>query len=177
MAHPSRAIGLLALALTLASLTRCASGGASEGSGGSGGSSINLGGEGGALDGEVSCTDDSRVDTYTANLVRPGARSVLSFDLVSSEPAPPARGRNTFELRVTDADGASVAGELGVELDMPDHGHGTSVVPVVTFDDAAGVYTITPLYLFMPGVWRIELELSVDGDALDRAEYFFCIEG
>ncbi|HTQ05039.1 MAG TPA: FixH family protein [Polyangiaceae bacterium] len=139
-----------------------------------------LGGEGGSFSGTVSCADDPRVDTYTAKLVKPGDKGVLSFELTESDPAPPAKGANTWTLTITDADGNAMNGTLAVDLFMPDHGHGTSVPPVVSFDDAAGTYTVKPVYLFMPGVWRITLDYfaePTDKKPLDEAIFYFCVEG
>src|SRR5262245_35772679 len=51
------------------------------------------GGGGGTIDTDdsvESCTDDPRVDTYTANLKKAGMGSVLTFTLIQSDPAPPA---------------------------------------------------------------------------------------
>lgn len=145
---------------------------------GSGGSSVGDDSFGGA---SVSCVDDPRIDTYTANLEKPGARGVLTFELVSSEPAPPAKGSNTFELLVSDADGMPLSGNLGVDLLMPDHGHGTQVPPVVTFDRGSSSYDVEPVYLFMPGVWRIEVDYygdaPLDTEPVDHATFFFCVEG
>jgi hypothetical protein len=132
-------------------------------------------------DDTVSCADDPRVDTYTANMEKPGELGQLSFRFSGLEPAPPAKGNNTFHVHVTDATGAAMTGGLSVSLVMPDHGHGTSVKPVVTLDPSGSGYTITPLYLFMAGVWRLEFD-AYAGDVgstpvLDRAIVNFCIEG
>src|SRR5690349_4423549 len=165
MLRISRTVAMLATAMGAASLTHCSSDDSPDGAAGAA-----TGGEGG-VEGDVSCVGDSRVDTYTAKLEKPGTRGVLSFELTSSEPAPPAKGSNTFELYVLDADGVPVEGELGIALDMPDHGHGTSVTPVVSFAAASGLYTITPVYLFMPGVWRVALDFTADGDVSDHTEF------
>jgi hypothetical protein len=159
----------IASVLTAVSLTHC--------TGDDGGEhGPNHGGEGGYA-GDVSCVDDERVDTYTAKLLKPGTRGVLSFELTSSEPAPPAKGSNAFSVRILDEDGAALEGELGIALDMPDHGHGTSVTPVVSFDPPSGIFTLAPVHLFMPGVWRVELDFRVEGSEVDRAVFHFCIEG
>jgi len=131
--------------------------------------------------GTVSCTLDSRVATYTANLDRMGEQHVLKFTLVESNPAPPSRGVNVMKLKIAQADGTAVTGELLAKLNMPDHGHPTTVQPVITFDAATATYTIDPAYLFMPGVWRIEFDAySASADAgapLDTGIYYFCVEG
>lgn len=173
-------VAALALAGGAAGLVGCGGGGGSGGGSGGAGASSPLG-EGGALSGEVSCATDPRVDTYTAKLQKPGTSGALTFELTSSEPAPPAKGKNVFEVSVTDADGATPSGELGVDLYMPDHGHGTSVTPVITTDPATGTFTVDPVYLFMPGVWRVTLSFYADdatsGPAVDQAKFYFCIQG
>ncbi len=137
--------------------------------------------EGDPADGTVSCEQDPRLDAYAGQLDKAGERGLLFFHFSDLEPAPPAKGSNTFHVRVSDAAGAPMQGALEVDLRMPDHGHGTSVEPVVSFDDALGRYTITPLFLFMPGVWRIEFDAysSADADApeIDRVALHFCVEG
>ncbi len=143
------------------------------------GGSAAAGGTGG-LTGDVSCAADPRVDAYAPGLTKPGGAGVLTFELSSSQPSPPAKGQNTFEVSVRDGDGEPLTGALGIELFMPDHGHGTTVTPVVSFDESSQRFTIAPVYLFMAGVWRVELALSAsDADAvpIDSAEFFFCIEG
>jgi hypothetical protein len=130
--------------------------------------------------GEVSCTSDPRVDTYTANLTRAGERGTLIFRLNSSDPVPPAKGPNTFVVSVLDGDGQAVSADLRIALLMPDHGHGTQVPATVTYDESSGTYSIAPVYLFMAGVWRVELGLYSDTDQtkpVDTAVFFFCIEG
>src|SRR5207253_1721941 len=52
---------------------------------------------------------------------------------------------------------------------------GTSVVPQIT-PAGDGTYAITPLYLFMAGLW--ETTINVDaGAGKDVAVFSFCIEG
>jgi hypothetical protein len=142
------------------------------------------GGAAGSMDTDgmvVKCTGDPRVDTYTANLKKAGQQNVLTFTLVESKPAPPVRGTNVMKLKVTKADNTAVTGDLQAKLWMPDHGHGTSVQPVITLDPATSTYNIDPAYLFMPGVWMLQFsafEGSADGGVpLDIGAFFFCIEG
>jgi hypothetical protein len=160
---------IIASVLTAVSLTHCTGDGGAE-------HPPNHGGEGGH-EGDVSCVDDERVDTYTAKLQKPGTRGVLTFELTASEPAPPAKGSNAFSVRILDEEGAALEGELGIALDMPDHGHGTSVTPVVSFDPPTFVFTLAPVHLFMPGVWRVALDFRVEGSEVDRVVFHFCVEG
>jgi hypothetical protein len=131
--------------------------------------------------GDVKCTDDPRVDTYTEDLDRMGQQHVLKFTLVASDPAPPSRGINVMKLKIAQNDGTAIGGALLAKVSMPDHGHPTTVQPVITFDAASATYTINPAYLFMPGVWRIEFDAyagSADAGApLDTGIYYYCVEG
>jgi len=173
--------------LVLLALAGCGNGGATTGATGanSTGSEAGISDDAAvsddALIGQVSCEDDPRVDHYVANLKKPGQKGVYTFQLSQSDPAPPSKGSNKFVLSITDADGMAVGGALHVSLKMPDHGHGTSVMPVVTFDSATKSYTVDPLYLFMSGVWRIQFDAYAgDPDAgppTDTAAFLFCIEG
>ena len=124
----------------------------------------------------VTCQNDPRVDPYTANLTKPGSGKAFQFVLVSGDPAPPAKGNNTWQLSITDPSGAPVDGAtIDVKPFMPEHGHGTSVTPTVTAA-GGGKYTVTPLYLFMPGLWQVTIT-ATKGSTSDRAVFSFCIEG
>lgn len=173
---PSGAGVLVLVSLFLAGLGGCSDDPAPAGE------SDEFMGEDGELlpEGTVACSEDPRLDDYVA-LDKHGELGVLSFRLSAVEPAPPAKGNNSFQLAIHDATGAPIEGDLHVDLKMPDHGHGTSVKPVIGFDPQTEQYTVSPLYLFMPGVWRIQLE-AYSGSAagappLDRTALYFCIQG
>jgi hypothetical protein len=124
----------------------------------------------------ISCSTDVRAQVYTANMVQMGAAGTFKFVLVQADPSPPSKGTNVWSLRVTDASQNAVSGAtIDVVPFMPDHGHGTSVTPVVT-PAADGGYTISSLYLFMPGIWRVTINVE-SGAVKDSAMFFFCIEG
>jgi hypothetical protein len=130
----------------------------------------------------VSCEADPRLDSYAGELDKSGQLGVLSFRFFDLAPSPPAKGNNTFHVQVSDAAGDLMQGDLRVDLRMPDHGHGTSVEPAISLDPALGTYTVTPLYLFMPGVWRLEFEAfagaSMPGESMiDSVVLHFCVEG
>lgn len=126
-------------------------------------------------EGSVDCSSDPRLGDYVG-VDTMGELGVLAFRLEQVAPAPPARGINTFQLNIQDINGAPMLGELRVDPRMPDHGHGTSIRPRVMASDN-GQYTIEQLYLFMAGVWSIQLEARTEGTMLDRKALFFCIEG
>jgi hypothetical protein len=131
--------------------------------------------------GSVSCSADPRLDAYSGELDKAGELGVLSFRFFDLDPAPPAKGLNTFHVEVTGAGDDIMPGQLRVGSTMPDHGHGTSVEPIIGADAAPGTYTVRQVFLFMPGVWRLEFEAldapGEDAAMLDSVALHFCVEG
>ena len=122
----------------------------------------------------VDCTNDTRVSVYTQNLTVNSASAAMKFVLVSSNPAPPAKGTDTWALRVTDAAGQPLSGlSLSVVPFMPDHGHFSPVTPQVT-PNGGGNYMVTNIYFFMPGVWKTTF---TSASPSDTAVFLFCIPG
>lgn len=80
----------------------------------------------------------------------------------SAPEAQPTRGVNTLQMVVTRAgDGGPAIGlQLDVVLWMPAMGHGASVKPSVHAEVAPGVFTVTNVNLFMPGLWEIRTTLG-----------------
>lgn len=123
------------------------------------------------------CLNDPRVTPYAAGMQTMSSSGELRFQLVQSDPAPPIRGTNSWTMKVFNGAGTSIDGlALKATTFMPDHGHGSSIVPEVTALPAGG-YSVANLYLFMPGVWRITLATTTDGGLSDSAQFLFCIEG
>jgi hypothetical protein len=124
---------------------------------------------------QVSCVGDARVDHYAVNLQKVTAQGTR-VTLQSSDPGPPVKGSNTWTIAITDAASAAVEGAtVNVTPFMPDHGHGTSAKPVVTAQPG-GIYSASPVYLFMPGVWRVSVSVKI-GDITEVVSFYFCIEG
>jgi hypothetical protein len=122
----------------------------------------------------VNCTNDPRVAAYAPNLTVNSTGGGMEFVLVSSDPAPPAKGTDTWALRVTNMSGQPMSGlSLSAVLFMPDHGHFSPVTPQIT-SNGGGNYTATNLYFFMPGVWRITFSSASPSDT---AVFQFCIPG
>lgn len=122
------------------------------------------------------CDSETRDDPYGAGLTKIGANG-YSVVLVSSTPAPPQKGNNTWVVQVRHPDPIDGL-HLRVVPFMPDHGHGTAVVPVIT-PGANGTYTAAPVNLFMTGFWstRIDLLDAANGDAeLDHVAFLFCVQ-
>jgi hypothetical protein len=122
----------------------------------------------------VNCQTDSRVMTYAPNVTATAA-SGMKYVLVQSDPAPPARGTDTWNLRVTDAAGtAQPSLSLQIKTLMPDHGHGSSVTPTIS-NQGSGNYQVQNLFLFMPGVWKITFAPATA--PTDTADFWFCVPG
>jgi len=171
-----RCSALVLLTIVAVSGVGC-SGGAQEDEGRGQGPSADS--SGGAPAGEISCGEDPRVDSKPLPLRRDGDRESVEFELLETEPAPPARGDNRLRLRLTSAGGEPLLdAAIRAVPTMPDHGHGTPIKPEVSAVDELGTYDIEPLNLFMPGVWRISFEVANESEsALDSAAFWFCIAG
>jgi YtkA-like len=124
--------------------------------------------------GESDCEVEIRDDDFSVGLSKAGTLATATF--VSADPAPPIRGDNTWVLRFDDSDGAPLDGlEIEVTPTMPDHGHGTPVVAVVTPTGDAGEYSVTPVNMFMAGYWEIAFDLKW-GEQQDSLTFGFCVE-
>jgi hypothetical protein len=122
----------------------------------------------------TTCADDPLAETYMPGTKKTGSAGVLNFELTASEPGPPIKGNNTWTVKVTDAsDNAIKDAELIATPFMPRHGHGTQVDPTVT--QTGDGYTITPLYLYMRGVWQVTIDAKV-GTKHDSAVFSYCID-
>jgi hypothetical protein len=118
--------------------------------------------------------------------VKPGEQGKYTFTLVQGVPAPPDLDGNVWTVKIVDATGASPAlAQVGVSPFMPQMGHGSDQTPTVAAG-AGGTFTLSDIYLFMPGLWTITLsvnEIAADGGttvgkapvAIDEAVYTFCI--
>lgn len=124
---------------------------------------------------EVDCDNEPRADTYTAGMSKVGENG-LEFVLVEAAPTPPDRGDNDWTIQVLDAAAPMDGLILDVVPFMPDHGHGTPVIAEVTAAAESGTYDVTPVNLWMPGLWEVSVSASDDSDLLDTAVFSFCID-
>lgn len=124
----------------------------------------------------IGCAANPLAQTWAPNLTRAGELGALQFVLVDATPAPPLRGDNTWKVKLLTAAGAAVSGATVEAVPfMPEHGHGTSVEAVATAN-ADGTFTVAPLNLFMPGLWRVTLTAKA-GTVTDTASFHFCVAG
>src|SRR5258705_7078194 len=108
-------------------------------------------------DAAIGCLNDPRAQIYTANMQQKGYGNLLTFVLTEADPAPPAKGINTWTVKLLDgAANVVTGGTVTASPFMPDHGHGSSVVPETT--PTGDGYTVAPLYFFMPGLWQVTLQ-------------------
>ena len=153
--------------------------GGTGGSGGSGGSGMTGGsGGGGNPDSSTSCAIMTNVDTYVANMAKPGKSKIMSFQLVQSDPGPPVKGKNIWKVKITDAAGMPVSKGLAVRVWMPGHGHDSPSAAGISYDAATSQFTLNPVNMStMGGTWRVTLTVNDDtGVPIDAADFDFCVD-
>ena len=125
------------------------------------------------------CSADPRADTFVVGLDKHGVSGNLDFVLQSANPAPPARGDNTWIIEVNAmAQGVVGSPMTGVDMAvtpfMPDHGHGTPIPVGVTAMPTAGQYELTPINMWMPGYWETTIQAQA-GSVSDQVVFKFCV--
>jgi len=125
------------------------------------------------------CATETRADTFVVGLEKQGSKGNFAFKLMSSTPAPPSRGNNTWIVEV-DALSAGIAGApisgavMSAVPFMPDHGHGSALAVNITTTATPGQYQLDPVNLWMPGYWETTVTAS-QGGMTDAAIFKFCI--
>lgn len=122
------------------------------------------------------CAAETTDDEFVVGLAKVGESQRYEFKLMAADPAPPSRGDNawTLQLSTMAAPATPVAGAtLTVTPFMPAHEHGSGKTVEVTPLTEAGQYRLSPVNLWMPGVW--ETTIRVTGAEPDRAVFRFCI--
>ena len=100
----------------------------------------------------------------------------LTFTLVSEPSMMPLNALFSLTVNVSDSAGAAVDGTLTFDATMPDHGHGMNVGPTVS-SPATGEYLIEGINLHMPGTWKLDFSIDVDGTTTDATVNYECAEG
>jgi hypothetical protein len=123
----------------------------------------------------IDCSMITGTDQFTIGLSKTGDNGQLTFSIVSGDPAPPTRGDNTWVVQV-DTQGAA-APVTGASIDvtpfMPAHQHGAGKSVQVTPMPTAGQYQLSPVNLWMPGVWETTVHVATPSD--DKVVFRFCI--
>jgi hypothetical protein len=122
------------------------------------------------------CDADTRDEDFFAGMSKTGDIGI-EVVLVESTPAPPSRGDNTFTVELRDDEGTLIEGAtFEVVPFMPDHNHGTPIDAEVTpHAETPGRYQVTPVNLWMPGIWEVNVELSAPAE--QDVVFVFCIPG
>lgn len=132
--------------------------------------------DGGTDTAPAACASDPRVQTYASGMRATGKNGKLAIELDAATPAPPAKDNNSWSIKLLDASGSPVSGAtFTVKPFMPDHAHGSSIVPAVDPAGNPGDYTVTRLNLFMPGVWQITFNATTTDGTTDSIVFTFCI--
>jgi hypothetical protein len=135
-------------------------------------------GAGDAGDPAVNCAE-LQADEFVIGLERAGTAGTLDFTIMSGDPAPPIRGDNTWVVQVSAMSGgvvgAPVTGAtLSVTPFMPAHQHGAGKTVIVEPMPDAGQYKLSPVNLWMPGVWETTIDAS-SASGTDKVVFSFCI--
>ncbi len=161
-------VGLLAAGLA-------AGCGPAESTGGAGGQSSTSSSTGAPT--EAACAKDPRVAAYAVGVEAKSIDGALTVHFLSASPSPPVKGNNTWTVQLLDGQGKPINGATIVtKAFMPDHGHGSSIKPQATAKGTDGTYEITPVTLFMPGVWQITFEVQAPGGVASSAIVTFCVD-
>lgn len=81
----------------------------------------------------------------------------------STPPVPPVNEMHTWTIHLEDADGVPIDGaSIGVDGDMPAHGHGMPTQPRVTDYLGNGDYLVDGMQFQMGGEWYVEFSIAVD---------------
>ena len=127
----------------------------------------------------VDCSMITGADTFTVGLEKPGTAGAVDFKLMSIAPAPAIRGNNDWIVEIDSMSSGVVGAPMdGATLDvssyMPAHGHYSPITPTISATGTAGQYKISPVNLWMPGLWQTTITVSSSAPA-DRAVYAFCV--
>jgi hypothetical protein len=126
----------------------------------------------------LACMASGRGESYVVGLEHQGTGGAVNFQLMSAMPAPPAFSKNTWIIQINTLSGGVVGGpvtgaSITVTPFMPDHQHGTLRVQVEAMPDA-GQYKLTPIDMWMAGLWEITIDVQA-GPVRDSTVYRFCI--
>jgi YtkA-like len=127
-------------------------------------------------DESYNCAAEDRDDEFVVGLSKSGQGGKLTFKLLEATPAPPARGDNTWILQLTSQGAAApiTGAAMIVTPFMPDHQHGTAITVGIEAMPEAGQYKLSPVNMWMPGLWQTTIEAQAGADT-DKAVFAFCI--
>ncbi len=124
--------------------------------------------------GGTDSTEDATTEPFSRRA--DGMASVL--EVIGATPDPPLRADyNAWIVTLETPDGMPLVGcEMTADPRMPAHGHGTTPLPTVTpVDGMDGHYQVSPLNLFMAGLWEVTFRYTC-GDLEDEAAVTVVVE-
>jgi len=118
-------------------------------------------------------------DEYVAGLEKESTNGQYKMQLLLSDPIPKYTDVYTWTVVLLDLEGNPVEGaQVVAEPTMPDHSHGTfPKFTTAIVQEQPGEYHLADLDLFMPGVWQIDIRISVGDGSEDQVLYWFELEG
>jgi YtkA-like protein len=128
----------------------------------------------------VNCDEITGTDQFVVGLEKVGNANMLDYKMISGDPAPPARNDNTWVIQLNQMQGttvgAAVAGaSIVVTPFMPAHQHGAGKSVLITPMPTDGQYKLSPINLWMPGVWETTIEVVSSPMGTDKVVFKFCI--
>lgn len=134
-------------------------------------------GSGGGVDADeaVNCAA-LEADQFVVGFQKTGENGVLDFRIMSATPAPPARNDNAWNVQVNALAGGAPVEDAAITVTpfMPAHGHGAGKNVLVEPGAEAGRYELSPINLWMPGVWETTVNV-VSPAGNDKVVFKFCI--
>ena len=121
------------------------------------------------------CGSDPRAQTFSANMVQVGKSGTFSIKIISMDNFPVVKGDNAWTVEVLDATGNPATGAtFTLKPFMPDHGHGSSIVPDIEPGTGDATFNVGRINTFMPGIWQFTFSITKDTTA-DSAVVTFCV--
>jgi hypothetical protein len=121
------------------------------------------------------CSTDTRATVYASSMVVKGTSGTFSVRLDAVTPWPLVKGENTLTVTVVDAAGNAVMDPtVTLKPFMPDHGHGSSIVPLINPAKPDGSIEIDHVNTFMPGIWQLTFTVTKGGQS-DSSVVTFCV--
>jgi hypothetical protein len=132
-------------------------------------------------DGDVVATDlcsgDTKAEPFSAGMTKT-TKGGLTIAVLSADPAPPARGRNSWTVEVKDATGAALVGaDVQAFCTMFHAGggsHGCVPSPSVA-EEGEGQYAVYPIGFNMHGHWEVSVGVVESGE-VEEVKFPLCIE-
>ena len=113
-------------------------------------------------------------DTYFSGLEKVGAEGTIIVRLIQSDPIPKDVGYYDWTLEILSVDGKTLEGvQVSAEPTMPAHDHGTMPRYTNGTTDQTGRAMLKAMYLYMPGIWNIDVRIKKEDGTTDGVQFEF----